>query len=120
MIIHRAFSFFTLGLATLCLLTSCASDAPKDRPGVKEARACVKAWRAKKIILDVYEIQSCTNNGVWIVCNTTSDELFDFLNKTYTPAGGGDVNLDDMPSDAAATFTSLRVKLNKELLSIYY
>ncbi len=102
------------------MMTGCASDAPRDRAGVKEAKACVKAWRAQKTILETYEIKSCTNNGVWIADNIASGETFDFLNKTYTSPVTGEMELSDMPADKAAIFTSLRKDINKELLHIYY
>ena len=100
-------------------LTACAGDGVKDRPGVKEAKACVKATRAKKPILEKYEIQSCTNNGVWIAQNISSGEVFDFLNKTYTSPETGELETDQMSSDKVAIFNGLRRDLNKELLEIY-
>jgi hypothetical protein len=102
------------------MMTGCASDAPRDRAGVKEAKACVKAFNARKTILDTYEIKSCTNNGVWIATNIASGEIFDFLNKTYTSPVRGEIELSDMPHDKAAIFTSLRKDINKELVRLYY
>lgn len=101
-------------------LSGCSSVKDRDRPGVKEAKACVKAWRAQKTILEQYTIQSCTNNGVWIVRNDASGEVFDFLNKTYTSNTTGEIELSDMPDDKKAIFTSLRKDLNNELLRVYY
>lgn len=106
-------------VSCLFLLAGCAGDGVKDRPGVKEAKACVKAWRAKKPILEKYEIQSCTNNGVWLAQNISSGEVFDFVNKSYTSPQTGEMDIDQMPADKVAVFNGLRRDLNKELLEIY-
>lgn len=101
-------------------LTGCSSVKERDRVGVKEAKACVKANAAKKIILDNYKITACTSNGVWTAVNIQSGEIFDFLNQDYTNAQRTTISLNELDDQDQRLFLSLRIRINKELLDLYY
>ncbi len=108
-------------LVFIFLLTACASTPP-DRPGVQEAKACMKALRENPRVLPGYVIEACTNNGVWVVIAEDETGIqkaqFDFVNGEYAGVEtmGILTPVMELDPDLAENFASLRQSLNKELL----
>lgn len=107
-------------LVLVATLTACSSVKVRDRVGVKEAKACVKAKAADKIILEQYKIKACTSNGVWVVVSTETGDEIDFVNKEFLSPLKNAVNFDELEVDQAAFVKGLRKTINNELLDIYY
>lgn len=107
-------------MVSILSLTHCSSVKDRDRVGVKEAKACVKAKQTSKIILDEYKILACTSNGVWIAQHINTNEIFDFLNKEYKDKNDMSFEIADLASDKQKEFLKLKTRLNKELIDIYY
>lgn len=114
----RFYTVLSLFCAALCLV-GCASETVRDRPGVKEAKACLKALKDRDPILERYLILSCTNNGVWVARDIQSNDQFDFVNKELTSAIDITTEFDDMDDPSRTKFSAIRKQINKELLVIY-
>lgn len=95
----------------------------KPRPGVMEAKSCMAHINKSPAKFDGYIIQSCTNNGVWLVEQRDPQTgrpltLYDFVNREYTvgSAEAEPLPFDLMTEPEKAQFLSLQKNLNKALL----
>jgi hypothetical protein len=105
-------------------LSACATfeGEPEARPGVREARACMKTLLSGGVITEGFIVRACTNTGVWMVDQVDPHggliSRYDFVNRDYAdPAtGGGLVSVDSLDTAAAATFAQMQKDLNRRLL----
>lgn len=109
-------------LAATGLLTGCATTAPvKQRTGVEEARACMRALQQNPNIIPGYTIRACTNTGVWVVDQVDplgqSMASYDFVNGDYSgpETGYGPVPIDSLGETQIQAYQALHKSLNKDL-----
>ena len=122
------------------LLTACATEDVKPRPGVLEAKSCMKHINQSPKNYDNFVIKNCTNNGVWQVEERDPKTgmpmiTYDFVNREYLnlqaamqfiqPAAGAEdefpynenaISMDMMSEPERQQFLTLQKKLNKALL----
>jgi hypothetical protein len=121
----RRFGFITAGLLVAVLLGGCeTSSTAKQRPGVAEARACMRALKENPAVLAGYVVRACTNTGVWMVDRVDPDGLilsqYDFVNQEYSgpETGFGFVPVESLGDDVIQAYKKLHKDLNKSLKSI--
>lgn len=106
-------------------LTACAGSDPKPRPGVREAKACMKSLGSSPKDFEAYIIRTCTNTGVWIVethdAVTGNLETYDFLNKEYTGfmTAGTPTEFKLLETGHQQAILALQKSLNNALLRDY-
>jgi hypothetical protein len=102
------------------LLAGCASTPP-DRPGVKEAKACMHALNNNPRIIPGYVIEACTNNGVWVVVTEDGAGLqiarYDFVNGEYAgfETQGVARSVQELNPTITQNMSLLRKNLNTQL-----
>lgn len=104
------------------LVSGCATEV-KQRPGVMEAKSCMRHINHSIEDYPDYIIKSCTNTGVWVVERVDSANGFvvaryDFVNKDYAgpDTGGAAVGIDSLGGGQERDFFALQKGLNKALL----
>jgi hypothetical protein len=121
----RGILFLCVALLGAGVLSGCASlEGEADpRPGVREARACMKTLQSGGKIAEDFVVRACTNTGVWMVDRIDPNGglvgRYDFVNQDYAgpETGGGFVPVDSLGEDAVLTFTRLRQDINGRLLT---
>jgi hypothetical protein len=105
------------------LLSGCATEVVKPRPGVLEAKSCMMHMNQPLKGAENYLIQSCTNNGVWMVeeRDKTTDSpivIYDFVNRELTrlTTENEPISIDTISSPEKEQFLALQKELNKALL----
>lgn len=93
----------------------------KQRPGVEEAKACMKALQTDRMALPGFVINACTSNGVWLAdqIDETGAVLarYDFVNGEYGGAdtGFGMVPVESLGESQIDAFKTMRQTLNQDL-----
>ena len=111
-----------IGLSFVLLLSGCATEV-RQRPGVMEAKSCMRHLNGYAKDYPDYTIRSCTNTGVWIVEQKDSKTgvmvaQYDFVNREYMGAdtGGALIHIEALGGQQERDFIVLQKALNKALL----
>jgi hypothetical protein len=104
-------------------MSGCATEVVRQRPGVEEAKSCLRHINKSPAEHPDYIIRTCTNNGIWLVdrIDKTSGMVistYDFVNGDYTGAetGGAPISIEALGGGQESEFIALQKTLNKALL----
>lgn len=107
-------------------LTGClTTGSVQQRPGVAEAKACVKALQSNATLIPGFIIKACTNTGVWQVDQVDPQGLtiasYDFVNRDYAGAetGFSPVPVDSLGEDQINAYKSVQKTINQQLVEAF-
>jgi hypothetical protein len=118
----RRFELIAAGALAASLLSGClTTSSVKQRPGVAEAKACMRVLKNNPAAIKGYVVRACTNTGVWLVDRVDPDgftlQQYDFVNRDYSgpETGFGFVPVESLGDDVIRSYKDLHKTLNKDL-----